>query len=152
MRDAALPAAAALLGDEAGSMLSVAVHALGGELLEQRPYQASYRPGKRLAVDYDCRVGLAGGEVARWTVVALAASAEPPPDALVLEQGEARVAVWRFPHDPFLPGLASAVKGVRVRELLDEFGVAPGDPVFAVRTYRAARRTVVEVLADSACS
>lgn len=125
-------------------MLAVAIAALDGELLEHRPYQTSYRPGKRLAVHYDCRVGLAGGEVVPWTVVALAASADPPPGALVLEQGQARVAVWRFPHDPFLPGLASAVDGVRVRQLLDEFGVSPGDPVFAVRTYRAGRRAVVE--------
>ncbi|HSH61794.1 MAG TPA: phosphotransferase [Acidimicrobiales bacterium] len=144
LRDAALPAAAALLDEEASSMLSTAVAAMGGELLEHRPYQTSYRPGKRLAVHYDCRVGLVGGEVTRWTLVAVAASAEPPPGALVLEQGSARVALWRFPYDPFLPGLASVVDPIRVRELLDDFAAAPGDPTLTVRSYRAGRRAVVE--------
>lgn len=141
--DPALPAAAGLLGEEAHALLSVAVEAFGGGLGSYRPYQASYRPGERLVVHYDCEVEPAGGEVDRWTLVAMAAP-DLPAGALILEQDGDRVGVWRFPFDPFLPALGSALDSVRVRQLLDGFGVAAGDPRLVVRSYRARRRAVVE--------
>lgn len=59
------------------------------------------------------------------------------------------ISVWRFPRDPYLPGLASATSPARVRELLDRLGGPPGRVGLAVRSYRPARRAVVEVsLAD----
>lgn len=123
-------------------MLGVAISAMGAELLEYRPFQTSYRPRRRFIVHYDCRVEVAGKEVV-WTVVAMAA-ATTLPEATIVERGDSRLAVWRFPHDPFLPGLPSAVDPYALRDLLDRFHVAPGDPVIVVRSYRACRRAVVE--------
>lgn len=62
----------------------------------------------------------------------------------MLEHGSTQVALWRFPHDPFLPGLPTAVDRDRVREVLDTFGAAEGTPVLSIRSYRAERRAVVE--------
>ncbi len=55
--DLGIPGATELLSDDTGSMLSVAVSALGGELLEHRPYQSSHGPGRRFLVHYDCASG-----------------------------------------------------------------------------------------------
>lgn len=146
--DAALRAAATLLGDGAGPLLEAATGALGGRLVAHRPFQTSYRPGRKLLVHYDCQVVLASGQPANWTVVAMDAPGDPPRGALVLERDAVRLALWRFPYDPFLPGLPSAVDRDRVRELLDTFGVTPGRPALAVRSYRAGRRAVVEARVD----
>ncbi|MDP8928316.1 MAG: aminoglycoside phosphotransferase family protein, partial [Actinomycetota bacterium] len=145
VNDPALPGMAALLGDEARSLLEVAVRALGAELVSYRPYQTSYRPGRRMLVHYECTVVLPSDVLATWTLVAMTATDGLPEGVLLLDGGSARVAVWRFPYDPFLPGLPSAVDHARVREVLDTFGAAPGSPLLAVRSYRATRRAVVEV-------
>jgi hypothetical protein len=146
--DPVLRAVATLLGDSAGPLLEAATGALGGRLVAHRPIQTSYRPGRKLLVHYDCQVVLANGQPANWTMVAMESPGGPPRGALLLERAAVRVALWRFPYDPFLPGLPSAVDRDRVRELLDVFGAAPGRPVLAVRSYRAGRRAVVEARVD----
>jgi len=146
--DPVLRAAATLLGDGAGPLLQAATGALGGRLVAHRPFQTSYRPGRRLLVHYDCQVVLADGQPVSWTMVVMDAPGDPPKGALVLERDAVRLALWRFPHDPFLPGLPSAVDRDRVRELLDVFGAAAGRPALAVRSYRAGRRAVVEARVD----
>jgi aminoglycoside phosphotransferase (APT) family kinase protein len=55
------------------------------------------------------------------------------------------VAVWRWPQDPFLPGLSEALDPVRVAALLDELGVDGGAVQIRTRAYRPGRRAVVEV-------
>lgn len=68
-----------------------------------------------------------------------------PDDALVLESAGDLVAVWRFPHDPWLPGLPSALDPGRVREVLDALGAPAGHVSLHTRAYRPTRRAVVEV-------
>jgi len=137
-----LSGAASLLNDDTHAILATAVSAWGAELLEHRPFQTSYRPNRRFIVHYICRVDLAGAQ-ATWTLVAMVAPTLPQ-DATIIEGGDTRVAIWRLPHDPFLPGLVPAVDETAVRGLLDRFGVAPGDRSIAMRSYRACRRAVVE--------
>jgi hypothetical protein len=57
----------------------------------------------------------------------------------------ALVWLWRYPHDPHLPGLAAAAHPRRVRALLDGLDVGPGPVRVVPRTYRASRRAVLEV-------
>lgn len=78
-------------------------------------------------------------------LVAHADVRELPDGALVLNQGGNPVAVWRFPHDPYLPGLPSATDPSRVRELLDRVGAPSGTPRLRTRAYRPSRRAVVEI-------
>lgn len=54
--DPALSGAATLLGDDAGPSLGAAVGRSGARLLAYRPVQASYRPGRKLLVHYECQV------------------------------------------------------------------------------------------------
>ncbi|WP_028811609.1 phosphotransferase [Streptomyces flavidovirens] len=154
--DPALPAAATLLGDDAGPMLRAVVERAGARLLAYRPVQASYRPGRKLLVHYECRVDrpaetdadAGGGQPVTWTLIARTVTGDAPQGTLVLERGPIRVALWRFPYDPFLPGLPAAMDPDRVREVLDVFGAVAGRPVLAIRSYRAERRAVVEARVD----
>lgn len=72
-----------------------------------------------------------------------------PPGSFVLTRAGVDVAVWRFPHDPYLPGLPSAVHPARVRELLDGLAGPPGNVGLRTRAYRPSRRAVVEVTLDT---
>jgi hypothetical protein len=75
---------------------------------------------------------------------------ELPAGAFALTRGGIPVAVWRFPHDPYLPGLPSAISPARVRELLDALGGLLGDVTLHTRAYRPSRRAVVEVTVHGA--
>jgi hypothetical protein len=68
-----------------------------------------------------------------------------PPGTFTLRAGDDEVAVWRFPYDPCLPGLPSAVCRPRVRELLDGLSAPAGRVSLRTRAYRPSRRAVVEV-------
>jgi hypothetical protein len=68
-----------------------------------------------------------------------------PPGTLELTDGDLRIGLWRFPHDPYLPGLTAAVHRGRVRELLDVLDGPPGEVDLHTRSYRPSRRAVVEV-------
>lgn len=87
-----------------------------------------------------------GGERQRDVLLVAHADTRPLPEgSFELDDGRERVAVWAFPHDPFLPGLPSAIDPGRVRELLDTLDVPPGEVELATRAYRPTRRAVVEV-------
>lgn len=134
---------------------SVRLQQAGTELLERACAQAGvrlvgqslrsvhHREGRSVSHVYEATLGHGDTTVAALLVAH--ADVRPPPDgALVLEHGGDRVAVWRFPHDPYLPGLPSAVDLGRMRELLDRLGVGPGQVHLRTRAYRPARRAVVE--------
>lgn len=123
-------ALARLTGEEVGGLLA---DALGGdELLSWRVRQVDHRPGSRTTVAYDAAVRGSRGEH-RQVLAASTSGSE--------------VAVWRFPLDPALPALATAVDEQAVRALLTSYGVRPGPIRLDVRSYRPRRRAVVEVQA-----
>ena len=141
--DPLLPAAPALLGDEARDIVAAAVEYAGGRLRDVRPKQVQYRPGRSLAVLYDARIQWGRRErVVVEGIVAMTSVDGPPEGSLPLEADGITVGVWRVRNDPMLPGLAYAMSPEGARALLGN----PSGPVsIALRAYRPTRRAVVAV-------
>ncbi|MCD9624758.1 phosphotransferase [Rhabdothermincola salaria] len=137
-----LPAADTLLGPGADEMVAVAVEAGGGRLLSLARNQVLHRPGRALTVRFSAEVAWAGDVRTRETVVAMAGVDGPPEGTLVLEAGDERVGLFRYPHDPLLPGLVAATSPDAVAERIGH-RVAEGG--LTVVAYRPARRAVVRV-------
>lgn len=137
------PELSMLLGAEAGELLAVAAGAAGGVLRGFRPQQVNHQPERSTMVQYRAEVAWPDGHVSTETIVA-ATGAPAPPGAAVLDDGTTQVAVWRWPFDPALPGLARALDRDRIAALLDDVGVDGGAVQLRVRSYRPGRRAVVE--------
>lgn len=133
-----------LTGVDAAGMLAAALRVSGGELVSCRARQVVYQPGRGTTVSYRARVRWPDGEVREEMLAACTGGG--PAGALVLEDGPDRVAVWRFPHDPDLPGLAAACDEVAVAGLLDDLGLGGGPVRLRTRAYRPRRRAVVEAV------
>jgi hypothetical protein len=116
----------------------------GGALTSIRTAQVRYVPHRSITVQYTAGVRWEDGRRTRETVVATAGGTLPE-DVPVMAVDGLEVALWRFPLDPHLPGLASAVDRDRVGELLASLGAEPGQTQLRTRAYRAGRRAVVEV-------
>ncbi|MEX2504350.1 MAG: phosphotransferase [Egicoccus sp.] len=139
-----LAAARHLDGPGADVLLREAVRQAGATLREATLRSVHHRAGRSVSHVYAATLETDGQ--AHEVLLVAHVDAKPLPDgALVLEQGADRIAVWRFPNDPFLPGLPSAVHYGRVRELLDGLGGPPGTVGLRTRAYRPTRRAVVEV-------
>lgn len=125
-------------------VLGAAAEAAGLDLLDHTRRSVHHRSGRSYAEVHAATVAFDGQT--REVLLVLCRDLRGVPDgAFVLRQGDIEVAVWRFPHDPYLPGLPSAIDAVRVRELLDRLGAPPGEVRLHTRAYRPARRAVVEV-------
>jgi hypothetical protein len=68
----------------------------------------------------------------------------PPEGTLTVGDGKDRIAVWRFPHDPYLPGLATAFDPAAVARLLRGYRLGDQQVRLTVRAYRPRRRAVIE--------
>jgi len=135
-----------LTGPDAADLLSAALATAGGELVSWRARQVDHRPGASTTVSYRARVHWSDGErdETLGASTGLRDVSACPPGVIALSDGEHQVAVWRFPLDPGLPGLAAACDPTSVSALLTSFGV-PEQPVrLRVRAYRPRRRAVVE--------
>lgn len=141
------PEPAVLSPAQERSVLSSAAQAAGARLVGARVRAIHHRPGRSRSVLHDATIEVAGQrhEVVLVTHVDVRGF---PEGAFVLAADELQVAVWRFPNDPYLPGLPSAVSAERVRELLDALGAVPGSVRLRIRAYRPTRRAVVEVRID----
>lgn len=137
-------AARHLVAPDVQELLATATEAAGG-VLEQATLRSVHdRAGRSVSHVYAASIRV--GDEVRDVLLVAHVDARPLPDgAFELRSGDDRVAVWRFPHDPFLPGLASAIDEQRVRELLDRLGGPPGRVRLLTRAYRPSRRAVVEV-------
>ncbi|MFP4234094.1 MAG: phosphotransferase [Nitriliruptoraceae bacterium] len=125
-------------------LLIAAARAAGAELRSSRLRSVHHRPGRSRSALYDATLVI--GEQEQEALLATHTDVRGFPDeALVLGDGDVQAAVWRFPNDPYLPGLPSALSTERVRELLDDLGGPSGDVALRTRTYRPTRRAVVEV-------
>ena len=134
-----------LLGPDAAGLLHAVADTAGGTLTTWRPRQVNHQPERSTVVQYRTGVRWADGETTSETFVAATGDRIPPQGAAVFDDGSSRVAVWRWPHDPFLPGLSDALDPVRVGSLLDDLGVDGGAVQIRTRAYRPGRRAVVEV-------
>lgn len=147
LRDERLPAMPSMLGDSAEEMLAAAVAAYGGRLLKARPSQVTWWPGRSLAVSYDAMVTSGESHRPRPETFVAKTGCDLPTNALLLEQGEQRIAVWRLVDDPLLPGLAAMMDERRCRELADTLEAPAGRIRPRLRAYRPGRRAVVELKA-----
>lgn len=144
-----LPTAARYLdGPEVQQLLQVAVQHTGASLGAVERRSIHIRTGRSVSHVFAARLTLEDQE-RDVLLVAHADRRGLPEGAFELERGGARVAVWRFPFDPYLPGLPSAVDRRRVRELLDQLGAPAGQVSLRTRAYRPSRRAVVEVTITS---
>lgn len=144
-----LLAARSLTRAEVAELLTVAAEAAGAELAAPRLRSVHHRPGRSYSEVHEAvlRVGDVERDVLLVTHVDVR---HLPAEVLQLERGGVRVGVWRFPYDPYLPGLAPAVHTGRVRELLDAVGGPSGTVSLRTRAYRPTRRGVVEVGVEGA--
>ena len=134
-----------MLGPDAAGLLQAVADAAGGTLTSWRPRQVNHQPARSTVVQYRTGVRWADGETTSETFVAATGDRVPAEGAAVFEDGRNRVAVWRWPHDPFLPGLSEALDPALVGSLLDDLGVDGGAVQIRTRAYRPGRRAVVEV-------
>ena len=149
LTDPELPALPVLLGPGAGDLLATVLAAVDARPLDLRLRQVRYVPGRSITAQYQVRVAWAEGGTTHETFVAT--SGEPPPDGtIVLEADGVAVAIWRYPDDPHLPGLAAAADPRRVARLLADLGVEGPEPRLRRRAYRPGRRAVVEATTPGA--
>jgi hypothetical protein len=100
--------------------------------------------GSSLVVAFDATLEDPEGKEETRLLVARAGG-RLPATATVVSDGTHRVAVWVYPDDPELPGLASLFALSRLTELVAHVGLGPPTEVIA-RSYRPGRRAVVEVI------
>lgn len=147
--DEDLPGSDVLLSDEAVVMLTPAVAAAGGTLLAARPSQIRYTPGRRLVVRYAAEVEWRDGSRRTETLGAMVQKRPLPPDVAVLEGDDgSRTGVWRYPHDPFLPGLPAAAYPDGAKAVLAHLGIATTTVHLDPLVYRPGSRAVLRVTAD----
>ncbi|MGY1813234.1 hypothetical protein [Blastococcus sp. SYSU D00820] len=142
------PALDLLLGPAAGELWSAVLAPLSGRLADLRAGTVSLRADGSATVRYAADVAWADGRVTRESLAATTGTRIPPGAAVL--QGEAggrpvSVGLWRWPHDPALPGLAWAASAARAAERLAGLGLDVGTPRLRLRAYRPGRRAVVEV-------
>jgi hypothetical protein len=132
-----------LLTRGADGFLRAAVEAAGGRLVSWQPRHVDHQPGRGVTAGYHVRVRWAGGVTQERMG---ACTGRIPPGAFVLDGDDTRVAVWRFPYDPDLPGLPAAYDDASVGAFLDSLGLGGARSTLRVRAYRPRRRAVIEAV------
>jgi hypothetical protein len=135
-----------LTGASARDLLAAALEVAGGELMSWRARQVDLQPGSSVTVSYDVKV--------RWpdrvTEERMGACVgRLPKDTFVLDNGEIQAGIWRYPHDPWLPGLVTAADPIAVAGLLESLGIGHGPATLRMRAYRPRRRAVIEAANSS---
>lgn len=137
-----------LLGPESGDLLGSVLAEAEGLIGPSRITQIRYVPGRSLTVQYRAQVTWASG-VSDEILVA-STGVDVPDQTPRVDTGVGEVAVWRYPHDPFLPGLPAAASPERVGEVLRLLD-APSETVqLRRRSYRPGNRAVIEAVAPGA--
>lgn len=149
LNDPAVPSAD-LLGPGAPDAIAAVVAPGGGTVERATPTQTTYYRGRSLTVAHQVKVRWErpGEKVRRSTeTIVLSAGRKAPKDALTLSDGTHDVVAWRFPHDPWLPGLPLLLDEPSLADLLRQIGVDAASPSVKLRAYRPGRRAVIEVTA-----
>lgn len=142
LSDPGLPVVAQLLSDGVPGPLAAAVAAAEGQVTEIALREVTWWPGSSITVSWDAVV--AGGPLAgpgRY----VATTQRAPEGALVVGDGTSALALWRVPHDPFLPALPVALQPQVAAGVVRDLGGSVLDPGTRLRAYRPTRRAVIEV-------
>ena len=145
----AIDALSVLLGPQAGAILSAAVGEHGSALHAVRARSVHVRPTGAAVVRYAAALTHSDGRCGTDTLVA--ATGDRIPHGATVVAGEHRgepvqIGIWRFPHDPALPALATAADPRRICAELRRHGLTTATSVtVALRAYRPGRRAVIEV-------
>lgn len=148
VRDPALPALRELLASNRPAPLVSALGAAGLDVDRVMAQQVIWAPGSSARVVYRVRLRepLTGlSDEAGWFGPVVAATGRLPHGGLRVADGAEEVTIWRIPHDPALPGLASALDPGVAGALLTALGVPGPEVTPALRAYRPGRRAVVSI-------
>ncbi|UOY03603.1 aminoglycoside phosphotransferase family protein [Blastococcus sp. PRF04-17] len=107
------------------------------------------QPDGAATVQYSADVSWRNGRRTREALSATTGTRIPPGAAVVegdTGAGPVTVALWRWPLDPALPGLAWAASADGVARRLTELGLGSGPPRLRLRSYRPGRRAVIEAV------
>jgi hypothetical protein len=145
VRDPEFPAAPALLGGAGADVVSAALAQEGGEVVELRTDFVLYTPGSGMTLNYVVRVDWGVDRFSDETVVVQARRHRAPRTGVfVAEVARTPVGVWRFPDDPYLPGLPSAADPIWVGRMLRELGFpSRGKVSLELLAYRPGQRAVI---------
>ncbi len=141
-----------LTSDDVGALLAAAVQHAGGTLVSWALDHVDANPAQSTTATYSALVEWPYGR--REELLGVSARASGPVDtdtaAEIFADGEREVAVWIYPQDPDLPGLARAAYAESMAEVCNSHGVfahavAPADLSLQMIGYRPRRRAVVRV-------
>ena len=149
LADPAVPAVASLMGEDAAELLAAVLATAGGRVRRHSISQVRYVPSRSITVQFRVEVVWESGKPSREVMVAVS-GIDVPAEIPVFAADGMEVAVWRYPNDPFLPGLSAVHTPAGATEVLAQLG-APTDTVrIRTRAYRAGRRAVLEVTTPDA--
>lgn len=111
------------------------------------PEQVRLVPGRSSVVQYAASTRLRGEAPKPATFVA-STGRRVPEGTAVVTAGSREVAVWRVPHDPFLPGLATVSDAESAARILSQLGAGRSVAGLRRRSYRPSRRAVVEIMTE----
>ena len=137
---------ALLTGNGAGEMLRVALDAQG-IVRSWTVHSVHHRPGAGVTVCYVVVVDSSGVDetlvrTEEYVCASTARLAHPDDVLAKLQSDGTKVSLWRYPHDPELPGLAEACSP-------DQMSRRLGQPVtIELMSYRPTRRAVVKISRD----
>lgn len=143
---------ALLTSDEVGALLEAAVQHAGGTLVSWNLDHVDANPALSTTATYSALIDWPYGR--REELLGVSARATGPADtdtaAEIFADGEREVAVWIYPQDPDLPGLARAAYAESMAEVCNGHQifattVRPADLQLQMIGYRPRRRAVVKV-------
>ena len=111
---------------------------------EATPLQVRFVPGKSVVVQLLASVKTSSDETRTDTFVA-SIGLRVGSGTTIVTAGGTDVAIWRFPADPFLPGLRLVTDLGRASRLLEQLGIDPTGITLKRRAYRPGRRAVMEL-------
>ncbi|WP_420174647.1 phosphotransferase [Luteococcus sp. OSA5] len=137
---------------EVGPLLSAAAEHAGGELLDWRLDHVDHDPLRSTTATYVAEVRWSFGQRTELFGCSVRAQGPAATDerAQLFEAGGRSAAVWIYPADPDLPGLARAAYPERMSEIVNEFSllgrpVGPDEVNLTMVGYRPRRRAVVRM-------
>lgn len=137
-----------MLGTGAPAVLETGLAALDATCEQVKVSQVRYVPGRSVTTEYRVSVSWPDGTSTDETIVAASGLKIPGTVAVVDAQG-VEVSLWRYPNDPFLPGLVVGADPNRVSRLLADLGAPAEEVRLRRRAYRAGRRAVIEATTPS---